>query len=310
MFDPREFRTALSAFSTGVTIVTAFDTDKEECVGMTASSFNSVSIEPPLILWSVTKSANTAPIFKDAEHFAVHVLAFDQVDLSNRFATRGEDKFGKTEHKIDANGVPILSGVASRFDCRQWAVYEGGDHWIIVGEVIGFETQAKDGLVFSGGSYATAAPMVPSNNNEEPTLADAPVESLLFYHLSRAYHQVSEDFHAEVARNGLTLGEWRILVSLAGQGVKRGIMDLSKRSFIEIDALQDTILRLADEGLCEVEGSGENMVVKRTVAGNDRIAHLIMLSHQSEKQVFGKQGSAEAAQLIATLKKIIEATDS
>ena len=309
MFDPREFRTALSAFSTGVTIVTAFDHEKSECVGMTASSFNSVSIEPPLILWSVTKAANSAPVFKDAEYFAVHVLAFDQVELSNRFATRGEDKFGKSPHKIDKNNVPILDGTASRFDCKQWAVYEGGDHWIIVGEVIGFETQSKDGLVFSGGSYATASPMVPTGRGEEPTHADAPVESLLFYHLSRAYHQVSEDFHTEVARNGLTLGEWRILVSLAGQGVTRDILDLSKRSFIELAAIQDTVLKLADEGLCEVEGSGTEMVVKRTVAGNDRIAHLIMLSHQSEEQVFGKKGSAEAKQLIATLKKIIDATD-
>ena len=308
--DPREFRNALSAFATGVTIVTAYDAESNEAVGMTASSFNSVSLEPPLVLWSVTKTANSAPAFKRAQHFAIHVLSFDQSELSNLFAKRGEDKFGNAKHTIDANGVPVLDGVASRFDCRQWAVYEGGDHWIIVGEVIGFERAGKDGLVFAEGSYATAAPLAPARPQTESEFADAPVENLLFYHLSRAYHQVSKDFHDEVARNDLTLGEWRVLVSLAGQGVERGIADLSKRTFIEIDALTDMVSQMAEAGLCEIEGSGNDMVLKRTVAGNDRIAHLIMLSHKFEKDVFGKQNGPEAMGLIASLKKIIDATDS
>ncbi|MEM7240808.1 MAG: flavin reductase [Pseudomonadota bacterium] len=310
MIDPREFRNALSAFATGVTIVTAYDTERDEPVGMTASSFNSVSIEPPLILWSVTKAAQSAPVFQNAKDFSVHVLSFDQTEVSNRFARRGEDKFGQTAHHIDARGVPILDGVASRFDCKQWAVYEGGDHWIIVGEVIGFERASKDGLVFSEGSYATAAPMTPQSASEDKDFADAPVENLLFYHLSRAYHEMSKEFHEEVARNRLTLGEWRILVSLAGQGVEREISDLSKRTFIEQEALEDLIAKLNDQGLCECEKRGETLVVKRTVAGNDRIAHLIMLSHQYEKEIFGTQGSKEAAALIEGLKKIIGATET
>ena len=118
---------------------------------------------------------------------------------------------------------------------------------------------------------------------------------------------MSKDFHEEVARNRLTPGEWRVLVSLAGQGVEREIGDLSQRTFIEQNALQDLVAKLDDQGLCECEKRGGSIVVKRTVAGNDRIAHLIMLSHQYEKEVFGAQGSKEAAQLIDGLKKIIDA---
>jgi 3-hydroxy-9,10-secoandrosta-1,3,5(10)-triene-9,17-dione monooxygenase reductase component len=157
-FDAREFRDALSSFATGVTIVTAWSQDAK-AVGMTCSSFNSVSMDPPLVLWSVTKTARSAPTFISAQHFAVHVLAFDQSDISNRFARSGEDKFGATDHHFDENNVPIIHDTASRFDCEQYAVHEGGDHWIVLGGVLGFEHTDKEGLVFSRGSYAKLAPI-------------------------------------------------------------------------------------------------------------------------------------------------------
>ena len=92
IFSPNEFRSALSSFATGVTIRTTQDLNKEP-IGMTASSFNSVSMDPPLVLWSIAKSALSAPSFTDATFFAVHVLASDQAEISNKFAIKGEDKF-------------------------------------------------------------------------------------------------------------------------------------------------------------------------------------------------------------------------
>lgn len=157
-FDAREFRDALSSFATGVTIVTARDQD-QQAVGMTCSSFNSVSIDPPLVLWSVTKTARSAPTFISAQYFAVHVLAFDQTDISNRFARSGEDKFGATAHHLDVNNVPIIHDTASRFDCEQYAVHDGGDHWIVLGRVLGLAHADKEGLVFARGSYAKLAPI-------------------------------------------------------------------------------------------------------------------------------------------------------
>ena len=121
--DPRLFRSALSKFATGVTIVTAPDKSGEP-VGMTANSFNSVSMDPPLILWSVTKTANSAPVFKNAPRFAVHILSADQSDLSNKFARSSENKFDNTEFSLDDQKVPVLAGATARFDCKQWAIYD------------------------------------------------------------------------------------------------------------------------------------------------------------------------------------------
>ena len=123
-FSSKDFRAALSSFATGVTIITARDL-KDEPIGMTASSFNSVSMEPPLVLWSIAKSALSAPSFTNAEFFAVHVLASDQTEISNKFAIKGEDKFSNINWSQDSNGVPIIDGVSSRFDCKTYAIHEG-----------------------------------------------------------------------------------------------------------------------------------------------------------------------------------------
>lgn len=155
--DPRDFRRALGQFPTGVTIITTVD-EAGEPIGVTASSFNSVSIDPALVLWSVDKRAFSAAIFRSAQHFAVNVLASDQMDLSNRFASRGEDKFKDIAWAAGAGGCPILPEVAARFECLTWNVYEGGDHLIIVGQVLHYAYDAERmPLVFAKGAYAVSA---------------------------------------------------------------------------------------------------------------------------------------------------------
>ncbi|MEN0039798.1 MAG: flavin reductase family protein [Pseudomonadota bacterium] len=163
-FTAREFRDALSTFANGVSIVTARDGDGDP-VGMTASSFTSVSMDPPLILWCPSKTALSAQAFYDAEHFAVHVLSTDQADLSNRFATTGTDKFAGLEWSGDAQGVPKLAEALARFECVQHAVYEGGDHWVILGEVTRFEHASGQGLIHVGGGYASASPLKPNSRD-------------------------------------------------------------------------------------------------------------------------------------------------
>ena len=154
--DLRDFRRALGQFPTGVTIVTTLDAAGSP-IGVTASSFNSVSLDPPLVLWSVDKAAFSAETFRTARHFAVNVLAEDQVALSNRFASRGEDKFKDVAWTAGLGGCPVFDGVAARFECRTWAAYEGGDHWILVGEVLSYAYEtAQAPLVFAKGGYAVS----------------------------------------------------------------------------------------------------------------------------------------------------------
>ncbi len=132
--DPRTLRDALGCFATGVTVVTCLD-EAGEPVGLTANSFTSVSLDPPLLLVCVAKAAASSDPMARAEHFAVSVLQNDQQPASITFSTRVEDRFGRTEWAMGEHGVPILVQSLAVFECARQAVHDGGDHWILVGEV-------------------------------------------------------------------------------------------------------------------------------------------------------------------------------
>src|SRR5258707_14540123 len=116
-FNSRELRNALGSFATGVTIITTRDRDGK-LHGMTANSFSSVSLTPPLVLWSSSLYAQSLPAFQEGTHFVVNILAYDQIDLSNKFAKSTDDKFVDVEHIIPDSGAPGLTGTARHFECR------------------------------------------------------------------------------------------------------------------------------------------------------------------------------------------------
>jgi 3-hydroxy-9,10-secoandrosta-1,3,5(10)-triene-9,17-dione monooxygenase reductase component len=156
VIDPKQFRNALGAFPTGVTVVTTLDRDGNK-VGMTANSFNSVSLDPMLVLWSVAKSANAFDAFNSAEHFAIHILSESQQAVSSQFASKGVDRFEGVGHSLGHGGVPVLDDYCARFECDIEHRYEGGDHIILVGRVQAFDQQDKAPLVFHAGRYAELA---------------------------------------------------------------------------------------------------------------------------------------------------------
>jgi len=150
--DLDEFRRALSCFATGVAVVTTCDTNGAK-VGMTVSSFNSVSMDPPLVLWSIAHDSNCYGIFMDAEYFAVNVLTSSQHDLSLRFADRGADRFAGLECREGVHGIPVLPEYAACFECRVEHRYDGGDHKIIVGRVLRLDDRDEDPLIFYRGDF-------------------------------------------------------------------------------------------------------------------------------------------------------------
>lgn len=154
LINQRDFRNALSKFPTGVTIITAYDKQGEK-IGVTASSFNSVSIDPALVLWSIDKNAYTFESFTQGEYFTIHILRTDQLELSNRFARRGENKFEGIHLHEDSQLAPRFKDVAAWFECRRWNVCDAGDHAVIIGEVqkYGYEQEVSS-LVFCNGAYA------------------------------------------------------------------------------------------------------------------------------------------------------------
>ena len=150
--DPRQLRDALGCFTTGVTIITAAGPDGRR-VGLTANSFSSVSLDPPLVSWSLSLYAPSLAVFQDASHFAVHVLARDQEDLAMHFARSADDKFAGIPTAPGLGGAPLLEGAIARFQCANSYRYYGGDHILFMGTVETFESGGGDPLLFCRGQF-------------------------------------------------------------------------------------------------------------------------------------------------------------
>ena len=158
-FSAQEFRAALGMFATGVTIVTARTADGQ-VIGLTANSFNSVSLTPPLVLWSLSRAAASMAVFAAGSHYAINVLAADQKRLAERFAMKGADRWVGVTFDEGAGGAPLLHGAAATFECFNRSRYEEGDHVIFVGEVERCQHRAgASPLLFHGGRYYTEHPL-------------------------------------------------------------------------------------------------------------------------------------------------------
>ena len=150
--DSKALRAALGRFATGVTIITCRDADGA-AVGLTANSFASLSLAPPLVLWSLRQASSNLASFDAATHFAVNVLAETQVELSRRFATQGVDKFAEGVWADGAGGAPVLTGCAAVFECRTDARHVVGDHVLFIGRVLRLADLSVAPLLFQGGHY-------------------------------------------------------------------------------------------------------------------------------------------------------------
>lgn len=158
-FSPDEFRAALGQFTTGVTIVTARTPDGR-LVGLTANSFNSVSLSPPLVLWSLARQSTSMPGFLAATHYAINVLAADQRLLAERFARKGIDRFEGTPWRTGLTGAPVIEGAVAVFECSHRSQHDEGDHVIFVGEVGHCRRRVgATPLVFHGGRFFADLPI-------------------------------------------------------------------------------------------------------------------------------------------------------
>ena len=157
-FDSRAFRNALGCFATGVTVVTAQASDGT-LMGLTVNSFSSVSLDPPLVLWSLGAESPNLEGFQRASHYAVNVLSLEQESISNHFATRQPDKFSSIEWTPGLGGAPLLPGCHAHFEVRNEFHYPGGDHLIFIGHVERFSSRADSNpLLFHAGRYRQLAP--------------------------------------------------------------------------------------------------------------------------------------------------------
>lgn len=155
--DIKQFRNALGNFATGVCVVTVV-TEAGASIGMTINSFASISLEPPLVSWSIQHNSECFDHFNNANNFAINILAIDQQELSREYSRKGQHELKADHFYQGLTGLPLLRGALTTFECRLWARYPGGDHLILVGEVLEFAARpAGRALGFYKGMYTEIA---------------------------------------------------------------------------------------------------------------------------------------------------------
>ena len=301
-FEPATFRKALGSFATGVTIVTTEAAG--ERFGVTANSFNSVSLDPPMILWSLAKTSASLAAFSGAPGFAVHVLARDQEELSNRFARKGMDKFAGLTLESAAGGIPLLTGCAARFECRTTYRYEGGDHIIFVGEVTGFSHGDKEPLLFHAGRYASAARH--EANDPQPDLPHDLQADDLTYLVASSYFQLLSPVRRRAAYAGLSLSDHHALnvVVARGECPLTAINDVVGHLGLGADLA--SMRALEARGLVAIrEATATDALVSPTPAGRALMIELIAAAKAREADAQLEFGEEDARLLKRLLRRLV-----
>ncbi|MBS0609197.1 MAG: flavin reductase [Proteobacteria bacterium] len=306
-FDPKDFRQALGMFATGVTIVTTRAGDGSP-VGVTANSFNSVSIDPPLVLWSLAKNARSLDAFTTGEHWNVHILSQEQEALSNLFARAGEDKFVQQQLERGVSDAPLLPGCSARFQCKTMFQYDGGDHIIFVGQVLSYDRTQRLPLLYVTGQYALASrkALAVSTEAQADTADSLYSENLLGYLLGRAHYQFLGGIRALLNERGLSDADFFVLSLLSVRDSMAGADIAAHIAYTGIDVGAVLLQQLCDRGLLQ---KNEHAAYALTDSGRDSILHVIAAAKAEEADVLERMGEAEAALLRNLLKQFIRATD-
>ena len=303
-FDAKNLRTAFGAFATGVTIVTTRGPDAADA-GLTANSFSSLSLKPPMVLWSLSRTSASIDAFRGSAYFAVHVLSAEQEALSTRFATKGIERFAGVPVDRGPEAIPMLRDCAARFVCRTAHQHEGGDHVIFVGEVLDFTHSGRSPLVFHGGRYG----MVFQKEAAQPAPVDETESSLspndLLYHLSKAYFRIRQDAIEELRRRGWT-GEEYAMLSVLGRedGLRLGEIAVRNEARGRPTA-PETVARLAARGLVSAANPVDSeSEVRLTLVGRQAVVEIIAIHKASEAQVLEGFDPSEVQLLKQLLHRI------
>jgi flavin reductase (DIM6/NTAB) family NADH-FMN oxidoreductase RutF/DNA-binding MarR family transcriptional regulator len=247
--DARGFRDCLGQFGTGVTVVTARHAGQK--VGVTANSFASLSLDPPLVLWSINRTSRAFGAFTNTQHFAVSILSDEQIDISQRFASKETDKFANVAWHPGRNGVPLISDSAARIECTTETRHEAGDHVLIIGRVTHFEREDRGVLLFSQGRYKIGIDHPVLGTRVSPTTVSAPgtppAEKPFGSLLYEAHLLSTRGFDAERASLGLTVAQGRILYVLS-QFPNLSLDRLIRNSNLPEQTLRDAVDELRTTG--------------------------------------------------------------
>jgi 3-hydroxy-9,10-secoandrosta-1,3,5(10)-triene-9,17-dione monooxygenase reductase component len=296
--DPRAFRDALGSFVTGVTIVTTRGAGGTD-IGLTANSFNSVSLDPPMVLWSLALSSSNLPAFRTAQWWAVHILASEQETLSARFAQRSDQKFAGLAVSRGPGDIPLLEGCAARFICRQAYEYEGGDHAIFVGQVLEFDRAGRPPLIYHEGRYGR---VIAEAQDLGTAAAETFASRFLGHQVGRAYVALFGDVRREYLRRGLTPADFIVLTSV-GLGDERPLPDVLTQARRDgADAALDAVRDAAGRGLITLQGD----VVRLAEHGRTLLVELTAVAQASQMRVADRLTAGEIAMLRHLLDRVAD----
>ena len=305
-FDGRALRDAFGSFATGVTIVTTSGPGRTD-IGLTANSFSSVSLDPPMVLWSLARTAASIEAFRNCGHFAVHILSADQEKLSGLFASKGIDRFEGLALDRGPDGIPLLPDCMARFACKLAYQYEGGDHVIFVGEILHFSHSARKPLVFHGGRYGMLLP-------RQVTSAAEPLDALsnlssddLLYQVSNAYFRTRQAVIDELGRQGWTAEEYAVLSIIGREDDGLCMPEIVARSEkIRGQAISvATVQKLIARGLLrDFESADGQARVRLTPEGRVAVMRLSAIRKSSEADVQGNLDPSEVQLLKHLLARL------
>lgn len=299
--DPLQFRRALGNFATGVTIVTAQNAQGEK-VGVTANSFNSVSLDPPLILWSIDKKSSSFSVFEEATHFAVNILSGTQIELSNKFSRRNIDKFADTNFQLGAGRAPILENCSAVFECQRYQVIEGGDHWIIIGKVVRFHDHGRSPLLYHQGAYSAVLPHPSLNMKSETAEGVFPgrLYDNMYYLLTQAVRAYQNDYQPKQLASGFRTSEARLLLVLESKTASSKC-DLQREVAMPIREIEEATKILSEKGLLIDNGQHYEL----TEQGNACAHMLYKIAESHQEEVFAKYTVDERKLFKNMLKDLI-----
>jgi 3-hydroxy-9,10-secoandrosta-1,3,5(10)-triene-9,17-dione monooxygenase reductase component len=303
MIDLRGFRDALGRFATGVTIVTTADADGTP-VGVTVSSYNSVSLDPPLVLWSLARTSRSLAAFQQAESYAIHVLGQHQQALAGRFASSGTDKFSGLAFDWSADGTPLLADCAAHFECRAAYQYEGGDHVIFVGQVTRFDKCDAPPLVFHQGRFTGVAGDA-SPPDDGGANHGRYTDDFLPYLLVRARAQLQYPMREHRRGLGLSESQYGIMGMLSLRGPATAA-DLALQSELagRSEPVEPDLAAMRERGWVQ-ESDGHWTL---TEDGRATFLSLLSMNRAREEDVLDRFDPAQVAQAKAFLRALIEAT--
>lgn len=306
LFEGRALRDAFGSFATGVTIVTTAGPGGVD-IGLTANSFSSVSLDPPMVLWSLARTSLNMEAFRNSGHFAVHILSADQETLSGRFASKGVDRFAGLALDRGPDGIPMLQDCMARFACKLAYQYEGGDHVIFVGEIVDFSHSAQKPLVFHGGRYGMLLPKQPAAAAvAEDEFSNLSSDDLL-YQVSNAYLQTRQAVIEKLEAQRWTAEEYAVL-SIIGREDGLCVPEIVARSEkVRGQGISAAIVeKLIGRGLLhEVEVGDGQVAIRLTGEGRLAVLELIAIRKASEADVQGNLDPSEVQLLKHLLARLV-----